>query len=95
MGDELAKIYGVVQGDMTTHRKVVNIWKLTNDIKDFPKLPPDICPCRIELKNGNTFIAYLDTDFNEDWIEYGNTIRVQLKGRRNWKIEDVVKWEFL
>lgn len=91
----LGRIYDYIKKDLTVHQKAVNIWLLTNKNEDFPKLPPQICACMIELKDGSKYRAYLDQEFNEDWIEYGNSIRIQMKGRRNWKIDDVVKWELI
>ena len=91
----LGRIYDYLKKDLTVHQKVVNIWLLTNKREDFPKLPPNICPCEITLKNGSKYMAYLDQEFNQDWIEYGNTWAIRKNGRRNWKIEDVIKWEFI
>ena len=91
----LGRIYDYLKKDLTVHQKAVNIWLLTNKREDFPKLPPPICPCKITLKNGSRYRAYLDQQSNEDWIEYGNTWAIRRNGRRNWKIEDVVKWELV
>jgi hypothetical protein len=85
----------ISNNNLSKHKKIVNIWLLTNKREDFPKLPPSICPCEITLKNGEKYIAYLDTDRTQDWIEFGNTFRIRRKGRRNWSREDVVKWEFI
>ena len=81
--------------NLSKHKKIVNIWLLTNKREDFPKLPPSICPCEITLANGSRFRAYMDKEFNQEWIEYGNTFAIRRNGRRSWKQEDIVKWEFI
>jgi len=81
--------------ELSKHKKIVNIWLLTNRREDFPKLPPSICPCEITLVNGSRFRAYMDTEYSQDWIEYGNTFAIRRNGRRTWNREDVVKWEFI
>jgi hypothetical protein len=92
----LGRINDFISNDnLSKHKKIVNIWLLTNNREDFPKLPPSICPCEITLANGSRYGAYMDTEFSQDWIEYGNTFAIRRKGRRSWKQEDVVKWEFI
>ena len=91
----LGDIYDLLKRGLTFHEKAVQIWLLTNKIEDFPKLPPQICGCKIELKNGSRYRAYLDQEYNKDWIEYGNTWAIRRNGRRNWKVEDVIKWELI
>ena len=92
----LGRINDFISNDnLSKHKKIVNIWLLTNKREDFPKLPPSICPCEITLANGSRYRAYMDTEFSQDWIEYGNTFSICRNGRRSWKQEDVVKWEFI
>lgn len=92
----LGRINDFISNDnLSKHKKIVNIWLLTNKREDFPKLPPQICPCEITLANGSRFRAYMDTEFSQEWIEYGNTFAIRRNGRRSWKQEDVVKWEFI
>jgi|TARA_R110000744_G_scaffold371597_2_gene482706 hypothetical protein len=91
----LGRIYDLMKRDLTVHQKSVNIWLLTNKREDFPKLPPQICPCEITLKSGSRYKAYLDQQHNEDWIEYGNTWAIRKNGRKSWNIKDVIKWELI
>lgn len=92
----LGRINDFISNDsLSKHNKIVNIWLLTNKREDFPKLPPPICPCEITLANGSRFKAYMDIEFSQDWIEYGHIFPFRRNGRRSWKQEDVVKWEFI
>jgi hypothetical protein len=92
----LGRIYDYLRNDsLSKHNKIINIWLLTNKREDFPELPPCLCACEITLKNGSRYRAYRDTEMTQDWIEYGNTFTIRRNGRRNWKQEDIIKWEFI
>jgi hypothetical protein len=93
---DLGRIYDIISNnELDKHKKIVNIWKLSNNIKYFPKLPPLICPCEITLNNGSKYRAYLDQEISQDWIEYGNTFAIRRNGRRQWKQEDVKEWKLI
>jgi hypothetical protein len=93
---QIGRIYDLISNNsLTKHQKIVNLWLLSNKREDFPKLPPDICPCEITLLDGKKHNAYIDTMFTQDWIEYGNSFCIRRNGRRNWKQEEVVRWEFI
>jgi len=81
--------------NLSKHKKILNIWLLTNDISTFPDMPPDICTCKIVLKNGSQFKAYVDSQQGKYWIEYGNTFAIKRNGRRRWQNKDVSRWEFV
>lgn len=91
----LGRIYDyVINSGLSNHQKSVNIWLLFNKTEDFPKLPPEICPCVITLNNGSKFMAYIDSEVcGHNWTEYGNTFRIRRKGRRKWQYNEVKKWE--
>jgi hypothetical protein len=49
----LGRINDFISNDnLSKHKKIVNVWLLTNKREDFPKLPPSICPC--EVDSGST-----------------------------------------
>lgn len=81
--------------DCPNHNKILIMFSLVFEKEAFPEYPPLICPCEITLKSGEKYIAYLDTDRTQDWIEYGNTFRIRTKGRRNFPRKEVVGWKFL
>lgn len=93
----LGDIYDyVTKNDLSVHQKVVLIWLLTNKREDFPKLPPELCPCKITLKDGSNFNAYLDKLVcGNRWNEYGFNNHIRKYGRRTWEYEEVEKWEFI
>lgn len=92
----LARINSIVKNsELSPHQMIVNIWLLTNKRKDFPKLPPSICPCEITLLDGQKHKAYMDPEYSQDWIQYGNTWRIRLHGRKQWKREEVSSWKFI
>jgi hypothetical protein len=92
----LGRIYDYLKSDLTTHQKAVNIWLLYNKSCNYPDLPPQICPCEITLDNGLKFNAYLDQQKNNsEWIEYGDSIRIKMKGRRTWDINRVIDWKLI
>jgi len=93
----LERIYNFLRNDnLSFHNKVINIWLLTNKREDFPKLPPEICPCKVTLQDGSTHRAYLDTQMcGTAWIEYGRTSSFKKGGRKHFEFDDVVKWEFI
>lgn len=86
----------IKKDELTVHQKAVNIWLLYNKREDFPKLPPDLCPCKITTFDGKQYSAYIDTQVSGNhWVEWGNTLRIHLKGRRNWHYAEVKRWEFI
>lgn len=94
--DLLGIINDYISNDnLSKHKKIVNIWLLTNKREDFPKLPPSILPCVITLADGSRYKAYMDREFTQDWVEYGNTVSIRKNGRKTWKQEEVIEWEFI